>query len=84
VRGFDVPETVRELLSEISSLDGLRLQGKTQTAVYRGSKPFLHFHWNDDTIAADVRYTSEWERVPVDTKAQQRRLVTDVKKFLEQ
>jgi hypothetical protein len=84
VRGFEVPKPVADLLGEISALDGLSLRGKTQTAVYRGSKPFLHFHWNHEGIVADVRYSAEWERVPASTPRQQRKLVADVKRFLAQ
>jgi hypothetical protein len=82
VRGFDVPKPVADLLAEISALDGLSLRGKTQTAVYRKNKPFLHFHWNDDGVVADVRYADDWERVPVDTAREQRKLVADVREFL--
>ena len=82
MRGVDVPEAVADLLKEISALDGLSLRGKTQTAIYRGSKPFLHFHWNDEGIAADVRYAAEWERVPANTPGEQRKLVADVHRFL--
>ena len=82
MRGLDVPESVADLLKQISLLDGLSLRGKTQTAIYRGSKPFLHFHWNDEGIVADVRYRDDWERVAVDTVAQRRRLVADVQRFL--
>jgi len=82
VRGFDVPQPVADLLAEISALDGLSLRGKTQTAIYRKSKPFLHFHWNEDGIVADVRYTDDWERIPANTVAEQRKLVADVAGFL--
>ena len=82
MRGSEIPESVADLLAEISALDGLSLRGKTQTAIYRGSKPFLHFHWNDDGIAADVRYAGDWERVPANTAAEQRKLVADVERFL--
>jgi hypothetical protein len=82
VRSSDVSATVAAPLAEISSLDGMSLRGKTQTAIYRGSRPFLHFHWNDEGLVADVRYAADWERVPVDTTPQQRRLVSDVKTFL--
>ena len=54
VRGFDVPKVVSGLLKEIAALEGLSLHGKTQTAICRKSKPFLHFHWNEDGIVADV------------------------------
>jgi hypothetical protein len=58
------------------------LRGTTQTAIYRKSKPFLHFHWNDEGIVADVRYAADWERIPATTVAEQRKLVADVQAFL--
>jgi hypothetical protein len=82
VRGFEIPKSVADLLAEFSALDGLSLRGKTQTAVYRGSKPFLHFHWTPDEIVADVRYGADWERIPASTARQQRKLVADVQRFL--
>jgi hypothetical protein len=83
VRSIDVPEVVRTLLSEIAAIDGLSIKGKTQTAVYRRSKPFLHFHWNDDEIVADVRFEGpDFTRVPVNTAAERKRLVGDVRAFV--
>ncbi len=83
MRGFDVPTVVRDLLTEIAAIDGLSLKGKTQTAIYRKSKPFLHFHWNDDGIVADVRYDGpDFTRVPVNTAAERKRLVKDVRVFV--
>ena len=82
MRGADIPEQVSALLAEISAFEGLSLRGKTQSAIYRKSKPFLHFHWHEDGIAADVRYADDWERVPVNTAAQRRQLVADVRAFL--
>jgi hypothetical protein len=82
VRGSEIPKSVAELLAEISALDGLSLRGKTQTAIYRKSKPFLHFHWNDDGVVADVRYAADWERIPANTVDEQRKLVADVERFL--
>jgi hypothetical protein len=82
VRGLEIPKTVADLLTQISALDGLSVKGKTQTATYRKGKPFLHFHWNNDEIMADVRYSDDWERVPANSAAERRQLVDDVRSFL--
>ena len=83
VRGFDIPQPVADLIAELRQVDGLALKGKTQTAFYRRSKPFLHFHWKDEEIVADVRYEgTDFTRVPVNTAAERRRLVRDVRAHL--
>jgi hypothetical protein len=85
VRSLDVPAVVRDLLTEIAAIDGLSLKGKTQTAIYRKSKPFLHFHWNDEGIVADVRFEGpDFIRVPVNSPAERQRLVQDVRAFLKE
>ena len=83
MRSLDIPAPVAELINELRTIGGLTLKGKTQSAFYLKSKPFLHFHWNDEEIVADVRYAgSDFERIPVNTAAQRRRLVADVRSFL--
>jgi len=42
---------------------------------YRGSKAFLHFHVDPAGLFADVRPGADWERLRVDTAAQQRALL---------
>jgi hypothetical protein len=71
------------MIAELRTIDGLSLKGKTQSAFYVKSKPFLHFHWNDEEIVADVRYRgSDFERIPINTPAQRLQLVKDVRAFL--
>ena len=83
VRSSDVPESVKDLLTQIAAIEGLTLKGKTQTAIYRKSKPFLHFHWNNEEIVADVRFEGPaFSRVPVNTPAERRRLVREVRAFV--
>ncbi|HUR78833.1 MAG TPA: hypothetical protein VMZ22_12870 [Acidimicrobiales bacterium] len=82
MRSLEVPETVAALLAELSCLEGLTLKGKTQTAIYRKGKPFLHFHWDAEGIVADVRYSGDWERAPASTAVERRQLVADVRTFL--
>lgn len=83
VRSVDVPEIVRDLLTQIAAIEGLTVKGKTETAIYRKSKPFLHFHWNDREIVADVRYDGpDFTRVPANTAAERQRLLRDVQAFV--
>jgi hypothetical protein len=60
-------------------LDRLRripaLTEKKPGTFYRGSKAFLHFHVDPAGLFADVRPGAAWERLPVDTAAQQRVLL---------
>ncbi|MEY2425016.1 MAG: hypothetical protein QOI61_588 [Actinomycetota bacterium] len=83
MRGFDIPQPVAVLIAELREVDGLTLKGKTQSAFYRKSKPFLHFHWNDEEIVADVRFDGpDFTRVPVNTAAERKRLIRDVRAFV--
>jgi hypothetical protein len=60
-------------------LDRLRripaLTEKKPGTFYRGARAFLHFHVDPAGLFADVRPGDEWERLPVDTTAQQRVLL---------
>ena len=51
------------------------LTEKKPGTFYRGSKAFLHFHVDAAGLFADVRPDDAWERLPVDTPAQQRVLL---------
>jgi hypothetical protein len=61
------------LLGELRALPRLR-ETKPGT-FYRGSRAFLHFHVDPAGLFADVRPDATWERLPVDTPAQQRALL---------
>ena len=57
---------------------------KSPGRFYRKSQAFLHFHEDGDDIFADVRLRpGPFERVRVTTKAEQRRLVTRIRRCLE-
>jgi hypothetical protein len=71
------------VIAELRALDGLTLRGKTLSALYLKNKPFLHFHWNSEEIVADVRYAgATFVRVPVNTPAERRQLVANVRAFV--
>jgi hypothetical protein len=68
------------LLSQLRSQEGLK--ERKRGVFYRGSSAFLHFHEDPAGLFADVRTASNWERLPVNTRAQQRELVATVKAVL--
>jgi hypothetical protein len=72
---------IAPLLEQLRALDGLT--ERTPGAFYRGSKAFLHFHADGVDMYADVRITGpEFDRRRTSTKAEQRALVSDVRKAL--
>jgi hypothetical protein len=68
------------LLSQLRSQEGLK--ERKRGVFYRGSSAFLHFHEDPAGLFSDVRTASDWERLPVNTGAQQRELVARVKAVL--
>lgn len=47
---------------------------------YRGGTAFLHFHEFPDGLAADLKQGGDFVRFPVDTKAQQAKLVAALRR----
>lgn len=74
----DLP-AIGRLLDELRAVDGL--VERTPGAFYRGSKAFLHFHVDDRDYYCDVKLSGpEFERVRATTRAEQRALVTAVRR----
>ena len=74
-------EAIEPMLDEIRACGGLVEKGPAR--FYRKSQGFLHFHEDGDDIYADVRLQpGPFERVRVTTKAEQRRLVTRIRRCL--
>jgi hypothetical protein len=66
------------LLTDLRGVDGLT--EKTRGVFYRGSRAFLHFHEDPTGLYADVRLDgAEFERMPVSTKAECKRLLSRVR-----
>jgi hypothetical protein len=65
--------TIEPLLIELRKLEGLA--EKRPGVFYRKSVAFLHFHEDPAGMFADVRSDSEWQRLPVNTVAERRRLL---------
>jgi hypothetical protein len=76
---LDLLET---LLSQIRTQEGLK--ERKRGVFYRGSAAFLHFHEDPAGLFADVRLAADWERTPVNTAAERRRLVAKIKAVLRQ
>jgi len=74
-------DRIEPLLAQLRPIDGLT--EKSRGVFYRGSKACLHFHADGDDTYADVRLdTDDFERTRATTKAEQRALVTSVKRAL--
>jgi hypothetical protein len=70
------PEDLTPLAGVLEGLRGIPgLTEKKPGTFYRGSRAFLHFHVDPAGLFADVRPHDSWERLPVDTPAQQRVLL---------
>ena len=69
-----------DLLASLRSLPGLT--EKNRGTFYRRSKAFLHFHEDPAGLFADVRFTDDFERLRVSTKAERAALLRRVKSAL--
>jgi hypothetical protein len=69
------------MLAQLRAFDALH--ERTPGSFYRKSKGFLHFHVDGDDIWADVKLDGvAFDRRRVTTKAEQRSLVSAVRKVL--
>ena len=69
------------MLAELRALDGL--VERTPGSFYRKSKGFLHFHVDGNDMWVDVKLDGvAFDRRRVTTKAEQRALVSAVRKVL--
>jgi hypothetical protein len=66
-----------DVVRELRGVDGLK--EKTPGVFYRGSRAFLHFHEDPSGFYADVRLDADFERMPVTTKAERKRLLSVVR-----
>ena len=79
--GTTALDQLDRLLSQLRGQEGLK--ERKRGVFYRGSSAFLHFHEDPAGLFADVRTASDWERLPVNTRAQQRQLLARMKAALE-
>jgi hypothetical protein len=73
-------DDLEPLLAELRALDGLT--ERSRGTFYRGSRAFLHFHEDPTGHHADVRLGVDFERHRVQTKAEQRAVLTKVRRAL--
>ena len=73
-------ERLSGLLADIRRL-GL-MKEKSPGVFYCRSKAFLHFHEDPAGLFADIRTGSDWERLPVNSKADHAKLLRQVRSHL--
>jgi hypothetical protein len=69
-------EGLSPLLQQIRQKDGIN--EKTLGVFYRKSKSFLHFHEDPAGLFADLRTGPNFDRYPVNTREEQRALLTAI------
>jgi len=69
------------MLVELRELPGLT--ERSRGVFYRGSRAFLHFHEDASGHHVDVRLGTDFERFRAQTKAEQRMVLTKVRKALD-
>ena len=77
----DALDELEPMLVALRDLPGLK--EKRRGVFYRGSQAFLHFHEDPTGHHVDVRLGREFERYRVKTKAEQREVLTKVRRALE-
>jgi hypothetical protein len=74
-------DRIEPLLAQLREMDGLT--EKSRGVFYHRSRACLHFHADDDDTYADVRLEGdEFERQRATTKAEQKALVSAVRRAL--
>jgi hypothetical protein len=74
-------DRIESMLAQLRQLDGLT--EKSRGVFYRRSRACLHFHADGDDTYADLRLDGdEFDRIRATTKAEQRALVTAVRRAL--
>ena len=69
----DALDDLEPLLAQLRAIDGLR--EKSRGVFYRGSVAWLHFHEDPAGLFADVKVDGTFQRLPVNTAAERKRLV---------
>ena len=76
-------QSISSVLDEFRHLPGLK--EKKLGIFYRKSKAFLHFHEDAAGIFADIRLDgADFDRYPVNTRAERKLLVNKAAKFLQE
>jgi hypothetical protein len=67
---------LEDVLAELRRIP--RLKEKKRGVFYRGASAFLHFHTDPAGLFADVRSGADWIRLPINTRAQKRAMLSTV------
>ena len=70
-------DRLEALLRKLRAFEALK--EKSRGTFYRRGKAFLHFHEHGDELFADVRFTTEFERIRVTRPTEQRSLLARVR-----
>jgi len=70
-------DQVEPLLAQLRLVPGL--VEKNRGTFYRKSRAFLHFHEDPSGLHADVRFNEEFERVRVESDAEQQALLSRIR-----
>jgi hypothetical protein len=68
------------LLANVRQLK--RMKEKSPGVFYCRSKAFLHFHEDPAGLFADIRTGSDWERLPVNSKTDEAKLLRRIRSHL--
>jgi hypothetical protein len=79
--GSEALDKLEGLLRLLRSREGLT--EKKRGVFYRKSRAFLHFHEDPQGFFADVRLGDDWQRLPVNTTAEQTALLAQIDDVLE-
>jgi hypothetical protein len=70
-------DQLEPLLAQLRLVPGL--VEKSRGVFYRKSRAFLHFHEDPSGLHADVRFGDDFERVRVESDAEQRALLSRIR-----
>ena len=68
-------DQLEPLLARLRKNSGLREKGRG--IFYRGAVSFLHFHEDPQGLFADLKIHDEFQRFPVNTAAQRKKLLSE-------
>jgi len=74
-------DALEDILAAVRRHSGLR--EKKRGTFYRKSSAFLHFHEDPAGFFADLKVGNDFERFPVNTPAQRRRLLSQIAELLD-
>lgn len=76
-------DALEPVLRELRTIDGI--SERKRGVFYRGSSAFLHFHEDPAGFFADAKIAvGSWQRLPVNSAAERRALVREVRAALRE